>query len=137
MPSFFGQLLVADAAVLGHAGGHSLPHLFVLACIHQAQLPVAVGLVDHRIQQLGQEGQGGVVQGHHNADQGALGLGFGLADQQFHRSQPCGPEGLTGEVLLVIAAVLAALAQTGQALLTQLGQQHEQGEAVPQSAPPC
>ena len=58
---------------------------------------------------------------------GALGLGFGLADQQFHRSQPCGPEGLTGEVLLVIAAVLAALAQAGQALLTQLGQQHEQG----------
>ena len=123
------QLPVADARLLGHAGGHRPAHLFVLAGVHQAQLPVLVGLVDHRVQQLGQEVEGCVVQGHHDADEGPGGLVLGLADQQLHRGQPVGPEGLAGEMLVEVGPVGPAAADAGQPLPAQPGQpgQHRQG----------
>ena len=126
------QLLVADPAVLGHAGLDGLAHLFILAGVHQAQLPVLVGLVDHRVQQLGQEVQRGVVQRHHDADFGPVGLVLGLADQQVHRGQAAGLEGAAGEMGLIILGVLAAFGQTGKALPAQLGQQDKQREGMPQ-----
>ena len=125
-PLVFVQLLVADAGLVGHPGGHRPAHLLVLAGVYQAELPVPVGLVDHRIQQLGQKVEGGVVEGHHNADEGPRRLVLCLADQQVHRGQPVGPEGPAREVCVEIGPVGPAAADAGQTFPPQLPQQNQQ-----------
>ena len=46
------QLPITDAGVGGGAGLHGLAHRLILPGVHHAQLPVAVALVLHRVQQL-------------------------------------------------------------------------------------
>ena len=131
-PLVFGEFLVADPLVLGSPAGHRLAHGGVLAGIHQAELPVLIGLILDRVQQLFQEIQGGIVQRHHDADAGPGGLVLGLADQQVHRGQAAGLEGLAGEPLVIIPLVLHPLADPRHPLPADKAQEHQGREVMDQ-----
>ena len=132
-----GQFLVADAGVFLGAGLHMLAHGGVLPGVHTAELPVAVGLVDDGIQQLLEEIQRGVVQGHHNADLGAClaaGLVAGLLYQQLHRGKAVCPQGLAGEEDCILTAGTGLLPHALHAHGAQVMQEDEQRERVPDLA---
>ena len=128
------QFPVADAAVSAGALLHEGTHVRVLTGIHHAQLPVAVGLVLHRVQQFHQKIVGGVVQRHHDADQGCCGLVCGLFYQQFHVRKAVGGHGLAREQLFVLLLRLGLCLYARKAHPAQGGKKDEQREGVPQLA---
>ena len=70
---------------------------FIGARIRQAKLPVLIGLVAHRIQQLLQKLQRRIVHRHDHADLWRPGLVMHLAHQQVHRRKLICTQGLARE----------------------------------------
>ena len=131
------QLLVADAGVFLGTGLHMLAHRLLLPGVHAAELPIAVGLVLDGIQQLLQEIQRGVVQGHHDADLGpalAAGLAADLTHQQLHGGKAVGPQEPAREEGAVLPARLSLGPDACHALGAQLVQEDKEGEGVPDLA---
>ena len=128
------QFLVADAAVSAGALLHKGTHVRVLSGIHHAQLPVAVGLVLHRVQQLHQKIVGGVVQRHHDTDARRSGLVCGLFYQQLHVRKAVGGHRLAREQLFILLFGLGLCLYACKAHPAQGGKKDEQREGAPQLA---
>ena len=128
------QFPVADAAVGAGTLLHKDTHVRVLSGIHHAQLPVAVGLVLHRVQQLHQKIVGGVVQRHHDADARCSGLVCGLLYQQFHVRKAVGGHGLAREQLFILPLGLGLCHYARKAHPAQGGKKDEEREGAPQLA---
>ena len=128
------QLLVADAGVCGGTLPDHLPHARGGAGVHTAKLPVPVGLVHDRVQQLLKEVQRGVVQRHHDADLGACGLIFRLMHQQLHRGEAVRAHDPAREEGGILAAGTGLLPHALDPAPAQLPQQDEEGQSVPELA---
>ena len=128
------QLPITDAGVGGGAGLHGLAHRLILPGVHHAQLPVAVALILHRVQQLHQELLRGVVQRHHDADERACRLVGRLLYQQLRGGKMVGGHGFAREQLFVLPLGLRLSHHAGDAHPAQRCQKDEQREGVPQLA---
>ena len=130
----FLQFLVADTRVRSGTCLHGLTHGLILSGVHKAQLPVLIGLVLHRIQQLHQELLRRIVQRHHDADERACRLVGRLLYQQLRGGKTVGGHGFAREQLFVLPLGLRLGHHAGDAHPAQRCQKDEQREGVPQLA---
>ena len=124
------QLLVADAGVFRSTGCYGLAHRLVLSGIHKAQLPVLIGLVLHRVQQLHQKLLRRIVQRHHDADARRGGLVGRLPYQQLCAGKAVGAHGPAREQLRIFLFGLCLRTHAGNAHPAQLAQKDERREGV-------
>ena len=128
------QFLIPDAGVCLGAGQDVRSHFALFSGIHAAEFPVLVGLVHHRVQQLFQKIQRGVVQRHNDADLRAGGLLPGLLYQQLHRCKAVGAHGVAREEGRILPLGAGVFPDAGNAVPAQLAQQDEQREGAPDLA---
>ena len=124
------QLPVMDAGVFRSTGCYGLAHRLVLTGVHKAELPVLIGLVLHRVQQLHQKLLRRIVQRHHDADARRSGLVGRLPYQQLCAGKAVGAHGPAREQLRIFLFGLCLRTHAGNAHPAQLAQKDERREGV-------
>ena len=119
-----------DAGVFRSTGCYGLAHRLVLTGVHKAELPVLIGLVLHRVQQLHQKLLRRIVQRHHDADARRSGLVGRLPYQQLCAGKAVGAHGPAREQLRIFLLGLCLRTHAGNAHPAQLAQKDERREGV-------